>query len=205
MITIIDYGAGNLRSVELALGRIGHTARITCDPEQIAQADSLILPGVGAFGECMAALRASGVVPALLQAAQSGTPLLGICLGMQMLFDQSEENGLHEGLHLIGGTVSRLDAHGAKVPHMGWNDVTVCKQTALTAGLPEHPYLYFVHSFACRADDRADVLFTARYGQQFDAAVQRGHICGMQFHPEKSGPVGERLLANFAAMKKEVR
>lgn len=205
MITIIDYGAGNLRSVELALGRIGETAQITADPQCIRQASGLILPGVGAFGECMQALRESGVVPALLDAVQHGTPLLGICLGMQMLFDQSEEGGLHEGLHLIPGTVSRLDAHGAKIPHMGWNGLTLCKQSDLAYGLPQQPYVYFVHSFACRASVRRDVLFTAQYGQVFDAAVERDNICGMQFHPEKSGPIGQQMLANFAKRATEVR
>ena len=154
MLAIIDYGAGNLRSVELALGRIGCPAVITTDPEQILAADRLILPGVGAFAECMQALRDTGVVPALRQAVQNGTPLLGICLGMQMLFDESEEGGLHEGLHLIPGRVTRLDAHGAKVPHMGWNQLTPCKDSVLTAGLPDVQYVYFVHTFACHAAPR---------------------------------------------------
>lgn len=205
MITVIDYGAGNLRSVELALGRIGETACITADADTVLRASGLILPGVGAFGECMQALRESGVVPALLEAVRRGTPLLGICLGMQMLFDQSEEGGVHQGLHLIPGTVSRLDAGGAKVPHMGWNGLHLCKESRLAQGLPQEPYVYFVHSFACRAAERQDVLFTAQYGQTFDAAVERGNVCGMQFHPEKSGPVGQRLLENFVARCKEVR
>ena len=205
MIAIIDYGAGNLRSVELALARAGQTACITADPAQLLAADGLILPGVGAFGECIRALHQSGAVPALLQAVRRGTPLLGICLGMQMLFDVSEENGRHEGLHLIAGTVSRLDAGGAKVPHMGWNDLCLCKPSSLADGLPADPYVYFVHSYACRAAHREDVLFTARYGQEFDAAVERGNVCGMQFHPEKSGDVGQRLLCNFIARCGEVR
>lgn len=200
MIAIVDYGAGNLRSVELAFGRLGVHTQVTADPDMLALADGLILPGVGAFSDAMAALGRSGVVPAVLEAVRSGRPLLGICLGMQMLLDGSEEGPGVPGLGLIPGEVRRLPECGLKIPHMGWNSLAPAKSSPLFAGLPERPYVYFVHSYACRASDPADVLAVTDYGVPFHAAVQRGNILGFQFHPEKSGDVGQTMLENFVKL-----
>ena len=200
MIAIVDYGAGNLRSVELALARLGVHTRVTADPDMLALADGLILPGVGAFSDAMAALGRSGTIPAVLEAVGAGRPLLGICLGMQLLLDGSEEGPGVPGLGLIPGEVRRLPGCGLKIPHMGWNSLTPAKPSPLFKGLPEEPYVYFVHSYACKAADPADVLAVTGYGVPFHAAVQRGRILGFQFHPEKSGDVGQKLLANFVEM-----
>lgn len=200
MIAIVDYGAGNLRSVELALARLGVHTRVTADPDMLALADGLILPGVGAFSDAMAALGRSGTIPAVLEAVGAGRPLLGICLGMQLLLDGSEEGPGVPGLGLIPGEVRRLPGCGLKIPHMGWNSLTPAKPSPLFKGLPEEPYVYFVHSYACKAADPADVLAVTDYGVPFHAAVQRGRILGFQFHPEKSGNVGQKLLANFVEM-----
>ena len=200
MIAIVDYGAGNLRSVELALARLGVHTRVTADPDMLALADGLILPGVGAFSDAMAALGRSGTIPAGLEAVGAGRPLLGICLGMQLLLDGSEEGPGVPGLGLIPGEVRRLPGCGLKIPHMGWNSLTPAKPSPLFKGLPEEPYVYFVHSYACKAADPADVLAVTDYGVPFHAAVQRGRILGFQFHPEKSGDVGQKLLANFVEM-----
>ncbi len=200
MIAIVDYGAGNLRSVELALARLGVHTRVTADPDMLALADGLILPGVGAFSDAMAALGRSGTIPAVLEAVGAGRPLLGICLGMQLLLDGSEEGPGVPGLGLIPGEVRRLPSCGLKIPHMGWNSLTPAKPSPLFKGLPEEPYVYFVHSYACKAADPADVLAVTDYGVPFHAAVQRGRILGFQFHPEKSGDVGQKLLANFVEM-----
>ena len=200
MIAIVDYGAGNLRSVELALARLGVHTRVTADPDMLALADGLILPGVGAFSDAMAALGRSGTIPAVLEAVGAGRPLLGICLGMQLLLDGSEEGPGVPGLGLIPGEVRRLPGCGLKIPQMGWNSLTPAKPSPLFKGLPEEPYVYFVHSYACKAADPADVLAVTDYGVPFHAAVQRGRILGFQFHPEKSGDVGQKLLANFVEM-----
>ena len=200
MIAIVDYGAGNLRSVEIAFARLGVHTQVTADPDMLALADGLILPGVGAFSDAMEALRHSGVVPAVLEAVSSGRPLLGICLGMQLLMDGSEEGPGVPGLGLIPGMVRRLPDCGLKIPHMGWNNLIPAKPSPLLAGLPEEPYVYFVHSFACEAADPADVLAVTEYGVPFHSAVQRKHVLGFQFHPEKSGEVGQRLLANFVEL-----
>ena len=200
MIALVDYGAGNLRSVELALARLGVHTRVTADPDMLALADGLILPGVGAFSDAMAALGRSGTIPAVLEAVGAGRPLLGICLGMQLLLDGSEEGPGVPGLGLIPGEVRRLPGCGLKIPHMGWNSLTPAKPSPLFKGLPEEPYVYFVHSYACKAADPADVLAVTDYGVPFHAAVQRGRILGFQFHPEKSGDVGQKLLANFVEM-----
>ena len=200
MIAILDYGAGNLRSVELAFARIGADTVLTRDPAVMAAADGLVLPGVGAFADAMAALRKSGVVETLKAETAAGKPLLGICLGMQALFDRSEEGPGVAGLSLIPGEVRRLPEDGLKVPHMGWNTVTPQKESPLLAGIPAESYLYFVHSYACFAADPADILLTTEYGLPFHAAAQRGNIFGVQFHPERSGAVGERLLKNFVAL-----
>ncbi|MBQ3133181.1 MAG: imidazole glycerol phosphate synthase subunit HisH [Clostridia bacterium] len=203
MIAILDYGAGNLRSVEQGFARIGLPAIVARRPEELQQANGLVLPGVGAFADAMAALRGGDLLPEMLREVENGKPLLGICLGMQALFDSSEEGVGVSGLGLIPGTVRLLPHQTAegtqKIPHMGWNTITP-KQSPLFDRLPEEPYVYFVHSYACFPNDPADVLATAHYGVDFAAAVRRDNIIGMQFHPEKSGQVGRVLLENFAAM-----
>ncbi len=206
-IAILDYGAGNLRSVELAFARLGVPTVVTSDAAVAMKADGLVLPGVGAFADAMNALRASGLIPALEHAKETGKPLLGICLGMQALFEGSEEGEGVKGLGFVKGFVRRLpDTEGLKIPHMGWNDIRGEKESPLLVGLPDEPYVYFVHSYACFADNAADVLTSTEYGVRFCSAVQRGNIFGTQFHPEKSGRVGEKMLRNFAAyVEKEGR
>ncbi len=206
-IAILDYGAGNLRSVELAFARLGVPTVVTSDAAVAMQADGLVLPGVGAFADAMNALENSGLIPALVHAKETGKPLLGICLGMQALFEGSEEGEGVKGLGFVKGYVRRLpDAEGLKIPHMGWNDIRAEKESPLLCDLPDEPYVYFVHSYACFADDVSDVLTTTEYGVRFCSSVQRGNVFGTQFHPEKSGRVGEQMLRNFAAyVEKEVR
>ena len=206
-IAILDYGAGNLRSVELAFARLGVPTVVTNDAAVAMQADGLILPGVGAFADAMQALENSGLIPALMHAKETGKPLLGICLGMQALFEGSEEGEGVKGLGFVKGFVRRLpDVKGLKIPHMGWNDIRAEKKSPLLQDLPEEPYVYFVHSYACYADNADDVLTTTEYGVRFCSSVQRGNVFGTQFHPEKSGRVGEQMLKNFAAyVEKEVR
>lgn len=207
MIAILDYGAGNLRSVQLAFDRLGADTFITGDADEAMAADGLVLPGVGAFADAMTALENSGLIPALEHARQTEKPLLGICLGMQALFDGSEEGEGVKGLGFIPGFVRRLpETAGLKIPHMGWNDIRPEKDSALLRDLPADAYVYFVHSYACFADDPDDVLTTTEYGVRFCSAVQRGNIFGTQFHPEKSGRVGEQMLKNFlTVVEKGVR
>ncbi len=197
MIAIIDYGAGNLRSVELALARLGADTVISADPAVLDAADGLILPGVGAFADAKAALDASGTIPAIRRAVAADKPLLGICLGMQLLFDASEEGPGVSGLGLIAGQVRRFPPCGLKVPHIGWSTLSPAAADPMLAGIGDEPFVYFVHSYACHADRPEDVLTVTEYGVPFHSAVRRGNLIGMQFHPEKSGAVGERLLRNF--------
>ena len=188
MIAILDYGAGNLRSVQLAFARMGLSAQPTRDPAVVERASGVILPGVGAFADAMQALNASGLVPAIRQTVEAGKPFLGICLGMQALFEQSEEGPGVPGLGLLPGKVALLPDRGLKIPHMGWNSLRICQpDSPLVQGLPDEPYMYFVHSYACQAARPEDVLATSTYGVEFHAAVQRGNVMGVQFHPEKSG------------------
>ncbi len=203
MIAIIDYGAGNLRSVELAFHRIGVPAKATGDAAEIMASAGVVLPGVGAFADAMGALEKRGLTPVIRDYAASGRPLLGICLGMQALLDGSEEGPGVPGLGLIPGRVIRLPERGLKIPHIGWNSLRTVKKSPLFSGLPEEPYAYFVHSFACEAARPEDVLAVTEYGVPFHSAVQRGNVMGLQFHPEKSGRDGERMLRNFAAMTEE--
>lgn len=203
LIAIIDYGAGNLRSVELAFHRIGVPAKATGDAAEIMAAAGVVLPGVGAFADAMGALEKRGLTPVIRDYAASGRPLLGICLGMQALLDGSEEGPGVPGLGLIPGRVIRLPERGLKIPHIGWNSLRAVKKSPLFSGLPEEPYAYFVHSFACEAARPEDVLAVTEYGVPFHSAVQRGNVMGLQFHPEKSGRDGERMLRNFAAMTEE--
>jgi imidazole glycerol-phosphate synthase subunit HisH len=198
MIAIIDYGMGNLHSVSKAVERLGYEPIVTADPSVIAQADAAILPGVGAFGDAMALIRDSGLDAAVKQYAQSGKPLLGICLGMQLLFTESEEHGRHVGLNLLPGRVIRFQGE-FKVPHMGWNKLSLLQRNQLLEGL-EGGYVYFVHSYRVIPEQRADLLAVADYYGEVTAIVGRGNVYGMQFHPEKSGEAGMRLLGNFLAL-----
>lgn len=200
MIAIIDYGMGNLRNVQKALEYIGQPACITQDPEEIGRADRVILPGVGAFRDAAAEMRRLGLDAAFCREAEAGKPLLGICLGMQLLFARSEEFGVHEGLGLLDGAITRMNGgDGLKIPHMGWNSVTAQGNSPLMKGLDGADF-YFVHSYAAM-DAQADyVSGICRYGADFAALVSAGNLHGAQFHPEKSGEAGLLLLRNFAAL-----
>jgi glutamine amidotransferase len=197
-VALIDYGMGNRRSVEKALEHVGADVARTADREEIAAAEAIVLPGVGAFPEAMRRLGALGLVDAIREHAADGVPLLGICLGMQLLFDASEEHEGAAGLGLLPGTVTRLDAPGLKVPHIGWNTVTFSRPSALTAGLGDAAAFYHVHTYACRPDDETDVVGRGEYGERFVSIVERGNVMGAQFHPEKSSLDGLALLRNFA-------
>jgi glutamine amidotransferase len=198
MIAIIDYGMGNLHSVSKAVERLGYEALVTADAKEIMDADGAILPGVGAFGDAMQNLRNTGLEEVTKFYAESGKPLLGICLGMQLLFAESEEYGRHEGLGLLPGTVVRFQGD-YKVPHMGWNKLSFRQASPLFEGL-EEGHVYFVHSFHAKPGSAEDLLATTDYYQQVTAIVGRGNVFGMQFHPEKSGDLGMRLLGNFLAL-----
>ncbi len=200
-ITIVDYDAGNLRSVEKALAFLGAETRIERDPEKVRSAEKLILPGVGAFGLAMEQLRSFGLDDALRDAVAKGTPLLGICLGMQLLFEESEESPGAAGLGILPGKVLHFPASdGLKIPHMGWNSLKVRPDSRLLAGLPEDPYVYFVHSYYLKADRREDVAAQSEYGLVFDAAAEREQVFGCQFHPEKSSRTGLAILKNFISL-----
>lgn len=200
MIAIIDYGMGNLHSVHSAVERLGYEAIITSDERELFDAEGAILPGVGAFGDAMEQLRATKLDGAVLHYAQSGKPLLGICLGMQLLFSRSEEYGTHEGLGLLPGEVVRFRGD-FKVPHMGWNKLAFHQPSALFRNL-KAGHVYFVHSFHALPERREDLLATTDYNGQVTAIVGRGNVFGMQFHPEKSGSVGMKLLGNFLSLCK---
>ena len=197
-IAILDYGMGNLRSVEKALERVGAKARITSDPAAASDVDGIVLPGVGAFPKAMARVRELGLDALLAERLEAGTPVLGICLGLQLLFDRSSELGGAQGLGLIPGEVTELRAPGLKVPHIGWEPVRWERRSELVAGLETGTPFYFVHSFAVRPADSGDVLGTAEWGERFTCAVARPPLYGAQFHPEKSSAAGLRLLSNFA-------
>ncbi len=198
MIAVIDYGAGNLFSVKNALDAIGAPCEFTRDAERIAAADGVILPGVGAFPEAMRMLRATGLEGTICaQAARK--PLLGICLGMQMLFDCSEEFGQTAGLGLIKGRARLIRSGGLKIPHMGWNDLQILSPCAMTQGMQGGEYVYFVHSY-CVETPRENLSCVTHYGEEITALVHRGFVYGAQFHPEKSGRAGIGMLKNFAAL-----
>lgn len=204
MIAIIDYGMGNLHSVRSAVERLGCSALVTADESELMESEGAILPGVGAFGDAMEHLRDSKLDEAVIRYAQSGKPLLGICLGMQLLFSRSEEHGVNEGLNLLPGEVVRFQG-SYKVPHMGWNKLSFKQSSPLLQGL-EEGHVYFVHSYHALPERKEDLLATTDYHQEVTAIVGRGNVYGMQFHPEKSGPVGMQLLGNFLNMcsKKQV-
>jgi len=197
VIAVLDYGIGNLRSAEKALQHLGVDAALTTDPAVAREAAGVVLPGVGAFGRCMEQLRESGLEPVVHEAVEAGKPFLGICVGMQMLFDASEEAPGATGLGIIPGEVRRL-ATTERLPHMGWNTLTIRSGSVLFDGLPDGSWLYFVHSYAPVPDDDAVVAATTDYGGQVVAAVEQGSLWATQFHPEKSAANGLRLLSNFA-------
>jgi len=199
-IAVLDYGMGNLRSVEKALARVGADPVVTRDHATVRAADGVILPGVGAFPKAMANLRELELDALIAERLSSATPTLGICLGMQLLFEASSENEGAWGLGLLQGRVDRLPAPGLKVPHIGWNEVRFRKRSALTADLPEACPFYFVHSFAPVVPSEDDVLGTAEYGEPFVCAVEREPVYGVQFHPEKSSGHGLQLLRNFTSI-----
>ncbi|CAH1218739.1 Imidazole glycerol phosphate synthase subunit HisH [Paenibacillus auburnensis] len=203
-VAIVDYGMGNLHSVSKAVERLGYESLVTGDPKEIFAADSVILPGVGAFGDAMDQLRSSGLDVIVKEAAAGGQPLLGICLGMQLLFSSSEEHGEHTGLDILPGSVVRFAPRdGYKVPHMGWNKLSFLQpQSPLLTNLTEG-HVYFVHSYHVQMGQASDLLAVTDYGHPVTAVVGRDNVFGMQFHPEKSGELGIKLLGNFLQLKRE--
>lgn len=202
MIAIIDYGAGNLQSVKKALDFIGAESVITDNPETINACDKILLPGVGSFGDAMASMRAKNLVETVKQNALSGKAFLGICLGLQLLFEESEESPNVKGLGIFKGKIRRFPSDmGLKIPHIGWNSLDIKQKDTLFKGIPENSYVYFVHSYYLEAEDLTDVATVTNYGIDFHSAVGKGNIFATQFHPEKSGDVGLQILRNFASME----
>jgi glutamine amidotransferase len=204
MIAIVDYGMGNLRSVQKAFQKVGAEAVVTDEREAIESARAVVLPGVGAFGDAMTNLRSQGLVKVIERVVERSTPLFGICLGLQLFFQESEEMGLHQGLGFFPGRVRRFDV-GLKVPHIGWNQVHIRRQSPLLDGLAGGSYAYFVHSYYVEPTEDDSVLATTDYGLDFASIVGRGNVFGIQFHPEKSQDVGLRILSNFVAMVEKGR
>lgn len=204
MVTIIDYGIGNLRSIEKAFERVGSTVQRTDDPETVRDAQRLVLPGVGAFGACIHEIRSRSLEAPILDAVEAGTPFLGVCVGMQLLFETSYERGTHEGLGLLPGEVRHFkeapeaDMNDLVVPHMGWNTLSPTRSHPLLDEIESPAYVYFVHSYHPLPDNESDVLAWTSYGHDFPSVVQRDHVYGVQFHPEKSQLVGLRILENFS-------
>jgi glutamine amidotransferase len=197
VIALIDYGIGNLRSVEKALAAVGAEVQLTSAPEVIRAADKVVLPGVGAFGDGMAGLRQRGLEAVIETVLQEGKALLGICLGMQLLFEVSYELGEHRGLGLLPGEVRKFERGDLKVPQTGWNQVRAEKDSPLLSGLAPNSYAYFNHSYYCEPANREDILASSEYGVRYAAVVGRGRLYGVQFHPEKSQAVGLQILRNF--------
>jgi glutamine amidotransferase len=207
MIAIIDYGMGNLRSVQKGFEKIGSDAVVTADPKVVLEAERVVLPGVGAFRDCMRNLEQAGFVESILKVIQEGRPFLGICVGMQLLFTQSEEFGIYPGLNVIPGNVLRFAdgmveaGENLKVPHMGWNQLSIKRPAPLFAGIEDGSNVYFVHSYYVKPEDDSVVAATTGYGIDFCAAIWRDNIVATQFHPEKSQDKGLAMLKNFAQMK----
>ena len=200
-IAIIDYQMGNLRSVQKAFEKVGHEASITSEPPELARAEKVVLPGVGAFGDAMAELRRRDLVGPIRDAVSAGKPFLGICLGLQLLFDVGYEGGEHEGLGLLRGKVSRFELpHDLKVPHMGWNRGAIRRRAPVLSGIEEGAYFYFVHSYFVEPDDAKLISIESEYGSPFCAAIWRDNLFATQFHPEKSQDNGLKLLKNFAEL-----
>ena len=198
-IAILDYGMGNLRSVEKALEHVGVTAKLTDEAEEVRAADGVILPGVGAFPRAMERVSELGLDELIFERRDAGVPILGICLGLQLLFDSTTELGGATGLEMLQGPVAELDAPGLKVPHIGWSPVRWERESRLAEGIPSETPFYFVHSFAPRPEE-GELLGTAEYGTRFACAAERDNVFGVQFHPEKSSAAGLRLLSNFAGI-----
>ncbi len=201
MIAIIDYDAGNIRSVEKALQFLGQEVKITRDREEILGADKVVLPGVGSFGDAMGKLHQYGLVEVIRQVAEEKTPFLGICLGLQLLFERSDESPGVEGLGILKGEILRIpEGEGRKIPHMGWNSLELRNQGRLFAGISGEPYVYFVHSYYLKARDEQIVKATTEYGVTIHASVEQDNIFACQFHPEKSSDTGLKILKNFVEL-----
>jgi imidazole glycerol-phosphate synthase subunit HisH len=199
MIVVVDYGMGNLRSVQKGFEKVGKPAVVSRDAAAVRNAERLVLPGVGAFPECMKNLSRFDLIDPILEFMASGRPFLGICLGLQLLFDESEEFGIHEGLKVVPGTVKGFDrGMGLKIPHMGWNEVFFRKEIPIFRGIEDGSYFYFVHSFYVAPHNRDDIAAETDYGIRFTCAIARGNIFAVQFHPEKSQKNGLKILENFA-------
>ena len=204
MIAIIDYDAGNIKSVEKAMMSLGEEIVITRDADTILSADGVILPGVGAFGDAMEKLHSYGLVDVIHKCVEKGTPFLGICLGLQLLFESSEESPGVEGLHVLDGKILRIpDGEGIKVPHIGWNDLSFPNEGKLFKGLPENSYVYFVHSYYLKAEEEKIVTAATEYGTYIHASVEKDNVYACQFHPEKSSEVGLQILKNFIEITKK--
>ena len=202
MIAIIDYGAGNLQSVKKAFDFIGAESAITNDPQVILSADKILLPGVGSFGDAMDSMQKNGLVETVKECALSGKPFLGICLGLQLLFEESEESPGVKGLGIFKGKIKKFSSDmGLKIPHIGWNSLEIKQKDTLFKGIPENSYVYFVHSYYLHAEDENEIATVTNYGIDFHSAVGKNNIFATQFHPEKSGDVGLQILRNFASME----
>lgn len=201
MIAVIDYGMGNLRSVSKALEKTGAAIVVTAEADKIRESEALVLPGVGAFGQAMEELRRRGIVQPIVRCIEEGKPFLGICLGLQLLFSESEEGGGHKGLGVFAGRVRRFP-NGVKVPHIGWNSITKCtpagQSSAIFTEVPDRSYFYFVHSYYVEPEDGSIVATATEYGGRFASSVVQGNVFACQFHPEKSQKLGLQLLKNFA-------
>ncbi|MDW7674749.1 MAG: imidazole glycerol phosphate synthase subunit HisH [Bacillota bacterium] len=203
MIAIIDYGMGNLRSVEKALELLGYPVEVTSDPMRVSQAKGVILPGVGAFADAMKNLTEKKLVPVIKETVAAKKPFLGICLGLQLMFTESEENGIYEGLDIFRGRVKRIPA-GAKVPHMGWNQITIQKESTILTNIPSGSNFYFVHSYYVDPEDKEIITTTTEYNNIFTSICSEGNTFGIQFHPEKSSRLGLEILKNFGQLVMEV-
>ncbi len=204
MIAMIDYDAGNIKSVEKALQFLGEDVCITRDPQTILQAEKVILPGVGAFGDAMNKLHGYGLVDVIREVVKKQTPFLGICLGLQLLFERSDESKGVEGLGILKGEIRRIpDGEGLKIPHIGWNSLDYPNPGRLFRGIPEQSYVYFVHSYYLQAEDENIVTATTEYGVKIHASVEQGNVFACQFHPEKSSETGIRILKNFVEIGRE--
>lgn len=199
MIAIIDYQMGNLRSVQKAFEKVGFEAQITDDPKKILEAEAIVLPGVGAFGAAMKRLEEAELVEPIRKSINSGKPYLGICLGLQMLFTESEEGGWYQGLDLIPGKVKRF-AEGLKIPHIGWNQIKIKKEVPILKGIEDESYVYFVHSYYVIPEDKSIIATTTNYGADFVSMIFFDNVYATQFHPEKSQKIGLKILENFGKL-----